>query len=186
MDTDKLEENKRLNAYLDFISSTTELINIEEDIDENELDKSVNTDEKYEILDQAFKKMRDNSTNKSLYKSIKVDIKELSWIKYQLLIKGRQKVYDKNQKQEIYSMDTAKNCINNEMTGTKVERLSFKYVWEDLLNLKSTKEFCKYLKKNPDLEKPKHLVDVGFFENNQKIRNNKNKSSAAHEKHTRL
>ncbi|XP_050066715.1 uncharacterized protein LOC114131805 isoform X2 [Aphis gossypii] len=140
MDIDKLEENKRLSAYLDFISSTTELINIEEDIDENELDKSVNTDEKYEILDQAFKKMRDNSTNKPLYKSIK----------------------------EIYSMTTAKNCANNEMTDTKVERLSFKYIWGDLLNLKSTKELCKYLKKNPDLEKPKHLVDVGFFDNNQK------------------
>lgn len=186
MDIDKLEENKRLSAYLDFISSTTELINIEEDIDENELDKSVNTDEKYEILDQAFKKMRDNSTNKPLYKSIKVDIKELPWIKYQLLVKGRQKVYNKNLKQEIYSMTTAKNCANNEMTDTKVERLSFKYIWGDLLNLKSTKELCKYLKKNPDLEKPKHLVDVGFFDNNQKKRNNKNKSSAAHKKHTRL
>lgn len=186
MDTDKLEENKRLSAYLDFISSTTELINIEENINENELDNLVNTDEKYEIFDQAFKKMRDYSTNKPLYKSIMVDIKELPLIKYQLLVKGRQKVYDKNLNQEIYSMNIAKNCANNEMTGTKVERLSFKYVWEDLVNLKSTKEFCKYLKKNPDLEKPKHLIDVGFFDNNQNIRNNKNKSSGAYKKHTRL
>ncbi|XP_025203891.1 uncharacterized protein LOC112600802 [Melanaphis sacchari] len=179
MDNDELEENERLSAYLDFLFNTTELISIEEDIDENELDKSADTDNKYEIFNRAFKKIRDDTNNKSLYRSIKEDIKELSWIKYQLLVEGRQKMYDKNLKIETNSTIT-ENVINDEMSATKVETLSFKYVWEELQNLKSTKEFCKYLKDNPHLKKPKYLIDVGFFNNNQNTKNNKKKSSSAY------
>ncbi|XP_026811264.1 uncharacterized protein LOC113552613 [Rhopalosiphum maidis] len=186
MDSDKLEDNdERLDAYLDFMYNATELISIEEDIDEKELDKSLDIDDKYEIFDRAFKKIGDDTINKPLYKSIKVDIKKLSFTKHQLLVRGRQEIYEKNLNQDIYS-STMENRADNEMSDAKVERLSFKYVWEEIRNLKSTKAFCEHLKDNPDLEKPKYLVDIGFFDNNYNTSNNKRKSLAIHEKHTRL
>jgi len=186
MDSNKLKDNdERLDAYLDFMNNVTELISIEEDIDENELDKLLDTDDKYEIFDRAFKKIGDDTINKPLYKSIKVDIKKLSVAKHQLLVKGRQEIYEKNLNLDIYST-TMENRADNEMSDTKVERLSFKYVWEELRNLKSTKAFCEHLMDNPDLEKPKYLVDLGFFNNNYHTSNKKRKSLALHEKQTRL
>ncbi|CAI6376128.1 unnamed protein product [Macrosiphum euphorbiae] len=73
---------------------------------------------------------------------------------------------EKNLKQEIY-WATVEKRVDDEMSAdTKVENLSFKDVWD----MKSTKQFCKYLMENPDLEKPKYLADVGYFNNNPNTR----------------
>lgn len=170
MSNDKSEEDdKRISAYLDFMNTKTELTSIEKDSYKNDQGKSSDAVDKFEIFNRAFTKIENDENNKPLYKSIKVDIKELSPIKCELLTKGRQRALDKNLKQEIYLATTEKR-VDDEMSDNKVEKLSFKEVWEDLLHMKSTKEFCKFLMENPDLKKPKYLVDVGFFNNIQNTR----------------
>lgn len=187
MDNDKsVENNQRLSAYVDFMTSRTELNSIEEDSDRNIHGKSSDDVDKFEIFNSAFRKLENDANNKALYKSIKVEIKELSSIKFQLLTKGRQRTHDKNLKQEIYWATTEKRADEEMSASSKVEKLSFKDVWEDLLPLKSTKQFCKYLTDSPNLEKPKYLVDAGFFNNIQNTRKKKIKPAPLHDKHTRL
>ncbi|CAI6358939.1 unnamed protein product [Macrosiphum euphorbiae] len=165
------EDDKLLGAYLDFMNTKTELTSIEKCSYKN--DHGTLSDDavgKFEIFNRAFTKIENDANSNPLYKSIKVDIKEFSPIKCQLLAKGRQRVHDKNLKQEIY-WDTAEKRVDDETSAvTKVEKLSFKDVWEDVVHMKSTKQFCKYLMENPDLEKPKYLADVGYFNNNPNTR----------------
>jgi len=179
-DDKSVEDDNRISAYLDFMNTKTELTNIEKYIYKNDRDKSPDAVDKFEIFNRAFTKIENDAKSKPLYKSIKVDIKELSPIKCQLLIKGRQRIHDKNLKQEIYWATTEKRA-DDEMSDTKIEKLSFKDVWEDLLHMKSTKQFCKYLMENPDLEKPKYLVDVGFFNNIQNTRKKEWEPASSHE-----
>lgn len=179
-DDKSAEDDKRLSAYLDFMNTTTELTSIKENSITNYHDESSDAVDKFEIFNRAFAKIENDAKNKPLYKSIKVDIKELSPIKCLLLTKGRQRAHDKNLKQEIYWATTEKRA-DDEMSDTKVEILSFKEVWEDLLHMKSTKQFCKYLMENPGLEKPKYLEDVGFFNNIQNTRKKEWGPASSHE-----
>jgi len=151
------------------MNTKTEVTSIEKDSYKNDHSKSSDAVDEFEIFDKAFTKIENDENDKPLYKSIKVNIKELSPIKCQLLAKGRQRAHDKNLKQEIY-WATAEKRADDEMSDTKIEKLSFKEVWKDLLHMKSTKQFCKYLTENPNLEKPKYLVDVGLFNNIQNTR----------------
>ncbi|XP_016661152.1 uncharacterized protein LOC107884142 [Acyrthosiphon pisum] len=169
MSKDKsVEDDKRLSAYLDFMNTKTELTSIEKFSYKNDHGKSPeDVGEKFEIINKASTKIENDANNKPLYNSIRVDIKELTPIKCQLLTKSRERAHDKNLKREIYWATTEKRADDEMSADTKVEKLSFKDVWEDLLPMKSTKQFCKYLMENPDLEKPKYLVDVGLLNNNQ-------------------
>ncbi|XP_060864375.1 uncharacterized protein LOC132940684 [Metopolophium dirhodum] len=181
-DDDKTaEDDKRLSAYLDFINTKTELTSTEKFSYKNDHGtSSEDAVEKFEIFNRAFAKIENDAKNKPLHQNIRVDIKELSPIKCQLLAKGRERAHDKNLKQEIYWATTEKRA-DDEMSDTKVEKLSFKDVWEDLIHMKSTKQFCKYLLENPDLEKPKYLVDVGFFNNTLNARKKKLDRKSSHE-----
>ncbi|CAI6377497.1 unnamed protein product [Macrosiphum euphorbiae] len=181
-DGQSAEDDKLLGAYLDFMNTKTELTSIEKCSYKN--DHGTSSDDavdRFEIFNRAFTKIENYANSKPLYKSIKVDIKELSPIKYQLLAKGRQRAHDKNLKQEIY-WDTAKKRVDDETSAdTKVEKLSFKDVWEDVVHMKSTKQFCKYLMENPDLEKPKYLAEVGYFNNNPNTRKKDWDRKSSHE-----
>ncbi|CAI6354844.1 unnamed protein product [Macrosiphum euphorbiae] len=181
-DGQSAEDDKLLVAYLDFMNTKTELTSIEKCSYKN--DHGTSSDDavdKFEIFNRAFTKIENNANSKPLYKSIKVDIKELSPIKCQLLAKGRQRAHDKNLKQEIY-WDTAEKRGDDETSAdAKVEKLSFKDVWEDVVHMKSTKQFCKYLMENPDLEKPKYLADVGYFNNNPNTRKKDWDRKSSHE-----
>ncbi|CAI6372638.1 unnamed protein product [Macrosiphum euphorbiae] len=176
------EDEKLLGAYLDFMNTKTELTSIEKCSYKNDHGTlSDDAVDKFEIFNRAFTKIENNANSKPLYKSIKVDIKELSPIKCQLLAKGRQSTHDKNLKQEIY-WDTAEKRGDDETSAdAKVEKLSFKDVWEDVVHMKSTKQFCKYLMENPDLEKPKYLADVGYFNNNPNTRKKDWDRKSSHE-----
>jgi len=139
MNNNKLEDDMRLDAYLEFLQSdATELIRIEEDSqDDDEIDEIISRD--------------DDILHNPLYKNIIVDLKILSPFKQKLLIEGRQmKAYEKN----------------HEMLTTDLEELSFKDVWENLVHMNATKQFCKFLKDRPNLKKPKYLVDASLFNNN--------------------
>jgi len=182
------EDDKRLSAYMEFLTSPTDLTRIEEESDkDNHHGKSSDDVDKFEIFNRAFTTIENLSNNKSLYKSIKVkDIKELSSIKCNLLTKGRQRIHDKNLNQEIYWATMEKRADDENKSATKVETLSFKDVWEDLIHMKSTKSFCKYLTDSPNLIKPKYLVDIGMFDNIQNVRETKKKPASSHRRHPRL
>ncbi|KAL5241720.1 hypothetical protein ACI65C_009130 [Semiaphis heraclei] len=181
------EDDKRLSAYLEFLTIPTELSRIEEENDQDDHDKSSDDVDEFEIYDRAFTTIENVSNNNSLYKSIKVqDVKELSSIKFKLLTKGRQRLHDKNLKREIYWATMEKRADDENMSATKLETLSFKDVWEDLVQMKSTKKFCKYLTDSPNLAKPKYLVDAGLFNNVQNVKKPKKKPASSHRTHTRL
>lgn len=181
-----LEDDWRLNAYLEF-KSTPEYISTEGDVSSQEkhdssadihslniknclikLTDADNTDETSNRTITVIEAILNSTTYEPLYKSIEVHIKVLSRIHCQILDSNRQKALgiklkkDKIQ-QETNWATTEESAI--EKSVTIGETLSFKDVWEDIQNLKITKEFCMYLKDNPDLVKPKYLVDVGFFKN---------------------
>jgi len=180
-DGESAEDDKRLKAYMDFLMNPTELIRIERDDDINDhvlTDLSSVDDDKYGIINRAFSTIENHANNMLIYKSIKVDIKISSPMRFKLLTEARQKIHDKNLKRETY-WATLEKRADDEMSATKVETLSFKDVWEDLIHMESTKKFCKYLTDSPGLTKPKYLVDVGLFENIQNVKKTKKKRTSS-------
>ncbi|CAI6351934.1 unnamed protein product [Macrosiphum euphorbiae] len=181
-DGQSAEDETLLSAYLDFMNTKTELNSIEKcSYINGHGTSSDDAIDEFEIFNRAFTKIENDANSKPLYKSIRADIKELSPIKCQLLAKCRQRAHEKNLKQEIYWATVEKRVDDEMSTDTKVEKLSFKDVWEDVVHMKSTKQFCKYLMENPDLEKPKYLADVGYFNNNPNTRKKNWDRKSSHE-----
>lgn len=110
-----------------------------------------------ELIDRLM-----STTDNPIYTRITGDtIKELSLTKFQ--ITGDNADDEGNElTNPIFRPD---HDVDREQPsdGANNKRLTFESVWTDLVHLRSTREFCLYLKNNAQLTRPEFLVQIGLF-----------------------
>jgi len=127
-----------------------------------------------ELIDRLM-----SNTDNPIYKRITAGTtKRWSLSKFQMFDDDKRNTTDGELKQPTTRADRKLSNGN---------KLTFKDEWIDLVHLKSTREFCLYLKNNPHLMRPDYLVQIGFFDDNREYartmgtrRKINSKSSAKH------
>lgn len=113
----------------------------------------------------------DRQSDKPIYTGTAVNPRLMSPIKCRVLAACRRQAWDEKRKESggggggvsAALKPRAADCEDGAKTAQRVEVLTFKTVWEDVVHLRSTREFCMFLRDRPHMERPEFLVEMGLF-----------------------